>query len=94
MEKISNENLEKISGGEANSEKSISGNVDLKKLIDKNIDVNKLRQGSERTCWRCGKKFRLGDAEIFHTECNQCRSGGFVESTIREFKGEKGSDKS
>ena len=32
MEKISNENLEKISGGEANSEKSISGNVDLKKL--------------------------------------------------------------
>ena len=32
------------------------------------------------TCWRCGKKFRLGDAEIFHTECNQCRSGGIIES--------------
>lgn len=84
MEKISNENLEKISGGEANSEK----------LSRSNIAVNKLRQGSERTCWRCGKKFRLGDAEIFHTECNQCRSGGFVESNIRKLKGEKGSDRS
>ncbi|MDO4504157.1 MAG: hypothetical protein Q4B84_03335 [Clostridia bacterium] len=70
MEKIGNENLEKISGGKADSEKSPSSN----------IDVTKLRQGSEMTCWRCGKKFRLGDAEIFHTECNQCRSGGIIES--------------
>ena len=70
MEKIGNENLEKISGGKADSEKSPSSN----------IDVTKLRQGKEMTCWRCGKKFRLGDAEIFHTECNQCRSGGIIES--------------
>ena len=59
MEKIGNENLEKISGGKIN-----------------------IHQGVEVTCSKCGKKFRLGDREIFHSECNSCMKKPFSKNLI------------